>query len=208
MIVSRRWLEDLLSRPLDAAQVAELLTMRCCPVDGVVPRHRDLGEVSIARVLEVKKHPNADRLSLCLVDTGSGNPVEVVCGASNVAAGKTYPFAPVGAVLPGGFKLERRKIRGVESNGMLCSAKELGLGADHEGILELATDLAELVDAHLAQVADIEVVALARSLELLLFFEFAHRGAERRLSAASWSTVPGALVWGWTGHLYGVTCCG
>src|SRR2546426_12228286 len=89
-------------------------------------------------VLEVKKHPDADRLSLCLVDSGGGGaPVEVVCGAPNVQAGKTYPYAPVGAVLPGGLKLERKKIRGVEANGMRCSAKELGLGADHAGILEL-----------------------------------------------------------------------
>ena len=84
--------------------------------------------------------PNADRLSLCQVDAGGGEPLEVVCGAPNVQAGKTYPFAPVGATLPGGLKLERRKIRGVESNGMLCSAKELGLGVDHAGILELETD--------------------------------------------------------------------
>ncbi len=93
----------------------------------------------VARVLEVKQHPNADRLSLCMVDAG-GAPLEVVCGAPNVQAGKSYPFAPVGATLPGGLTLERRKIRGVESNGMLCSAKELGLGVDHAGILELQTD--------------------------------------------------------------------
>src|SRR6185437_15489893 len=102
--------------------------------------HHDLGDVLIAHVLEVQKHPNADRLSLCKVDAGGPEgPVEVVCGAPNVTAGKTYPYAPVGATLPGGLTLERRKIRGVTSNGMLCSAKELGLGQDHDGILELAT---------------------------------------------------------------------
>ncbi len=141
MIVSRRWLEALLDRPLDARAVAQQLTMHAAAVDAVLPRHEDLGEVLIGRVLEVKKHPNADRLSLCLVEAGSG-PVEVVCGAPNVQAGKTYPYAPVGATLPGGVKLERRKIRGVESNGMLCSAKELGLGDDHSGILELDTGAA------------------------------------------------------------------
>ncbi len=140
MIVSRRWLEALLGQPLDARDAAERLTLHAAPVDAVVPLHQELGDVLIARVLEVKKHPDADRLSLCLVDAGGGaQPVEVVCGAPNVQAGKIYPYAPVGAVLPGGLKLERKKIRGVESNGMLLSAKELGLSADHSGILELDT---------------------------------------------------------------------
>src|SRR6266699_1548778 len=140
MIVSRRWLESLLGRPLEGRDVADRLARQVAPVDGVVPIHHDLREVVVARVLEVKQHPNADRLSLCQVDAGGGQPLEVVCGAPNVQAGKSYPFAPVGATLPGGLKLERRKIRGVESNGMLCSAKELGLGVDHAGILELQTD--------------------------------------------------------------------
>ncbi len=140
MIVSRRWLEALLGRPLEGQDVADRLARQVAPVDGVVPIHQDLQDVLIARVLEVKQHPNADRLSLCQVDAGGGQPLEVVCGAPNVQAGKTYPFAPVGATLPGGLKLDRRKIRGVESNGMLCSAKELGLGVDHAGILELQTD--------------------------------------------------------------------
>src|SRR5207249_11008926 len=111
VIVSRRWLEALLGRSLDAREVAEQLTMHAAAVDGVVPLHQDLGDVLIGRVLEVTKHPNADRLSVCLVEAGSGS-VEVVCGAPNVQAGKTYPYAPVGATLPGGVKLERRKIRG------------------------------------------------------------------------------------------------
>src|SRR5712691_354339 len=140
MIVSRRWLEALLGRSLAAREVAERLTMTCAAVEAVVPVHQDLGDVLVAQVLEVKPHPNADRLTLCLVDAGgAGGPLEVVCGASNVTAGKTYPFAPVGTVLPGGLKLERRKIRGVESNGMLCSARELGLGQDADGLLEIDT---------------------------------------------------------------------
>src|SRR3989442_394753 len=131
MIGSRRWLEALLGRSLAVREVAERLTMTCAAVEAVVPLHQDLGDVLVGQVLETKPHPNADRLTLCLVDAGgSGGPVEVVCGAPNVQAGKKYPFAPVGAELPGGLKLERRKIRGVESNAMLCSAKELGLGQD------------------------------------------------------------------------------
>src|SRR5437867_8818613 len=138
MIVSRRWLEALLGRPLDAREVAEWLTSHVAAIDAIQPLHQDLGDILVARVLDVKRHPNADRLTVCLVDAGAG-AVQVVCGAPNVQAGKSYPYAPVGAVLPGGVKLEKKTIRGVESNGMLCSAKELGLGPDHEGILELDT---------------------------------------------------------------------
>ncbi|HXF96591.1 MAG TPA: phenylalanine--tRNA ligase subunit beta, partial [Gemmatimonadales bacterium] len=183
MIASRRWLEALLGRPLDPDEVARILTMQCAAVDAVVPRHQDLGDVLVARVLEVRRHPNADRLTLCLVDAGAdGGPVEVVCGAPNVRAGGVYPFAPVGAVLPGGVKLERRKIRGVESNGMLCSAKELGLGEDHAGILELDTDAppgTRLVDA--LPVADHQIVVDvgANRPDLLC-----HKGIARELGAA------------------------
>src|SRR5213594_4446834 len=182
MIVSRRWLEALLDRSLDARDIAERLTLHAAAVDAVVPLHQDLGDVLIARVLEVKKHPDADRLSLCLVDRGGGGgPVEVVCGAPNVQAGKTYPYAPVGAVLPGGFKLERKKIRGVESNGMLCSAKELGLGADHTGILELDTAAppgARFIDAMGIGDHQIVIDVPANRPDLLC-----HKGAARELGA-------------------------
>jgi phenylalanyl-tRNA synthetase beta chain len=188
MIVSRRWLEALLGRGLDARTVAERLSMLCAPVDAVLPLHQDLGDVLIGRVLEVKRHPDADRLSLCLVDAG-GEPVEVVCGAANVQAGKIYPFAPVGAVLPGGLKLERRKIRGVFSNGMLCSAKELGLGQDHAGILELQLDPApapgtRFLDA--VPIADDQIVldVSANRPDLLC-----HRGVARELAAVLGGTV-------------------
>ena len=107
------------------------------PVDELVAIGEPLRDVVIARVIEAKRHPNADRLSVCKVDAGRGELLNVVCGAPNVTAGKFYPFAPAGTTLPGGIKLERRKIRGEESNGMLCSARELQLGRDHEGILEL-----------------------------------------------------------------------
>ncbi|HEV8305486.1 MAG TPA: phenylalanine--tRNA ligase subunit beta [Gemmatimonadales bacterium] len=187
MIVSRRWLEALLGRSLDAREVANRLSMLCAPVDAVVPLHRDLGDVRIGRVLEVKKHPNADRLTLCSVDAGGAAPLEVVCGAPNVQAGKAYPFAPVGATLPGGLRLERRKIRGVESNGMLCSAKELGLGPDQAGILELETTAAPgtpFLDA--VPVADDQIVidVPANRPDLLC-----HKGVARELAAGLGATV-------------------
>jgi len=181
--VSRRWLEALLDQPLDARQTADRLSNLCAPVDGIIPRHHDLGDVLIAHVLEVQKHPNADRLSLCTVDAGGAEgPVEVVCGAPNVTAGKTYPYAPVGATLPGGLTLERRKIRGVSSNGMLCSAKELGLGQDSDGILELATPAkpgTRFLDA--LPVADEQIIidVGANRPDLLC-----HKGVARELAAA------------------------
>ena len=186
MIVSRRWLEALLGRPLEGRDIADRLARQVAPVDAVVPIHQDLRDVLVARVLEVKQHPNADRLSLCQVDAGNG-VVEVVCGAPNVAAGKTYPFAPVGATLPGGLKLERRKIRGVESNGMLCSAKELGLGVDQAGILELTTEAppgTPFLEA--IPVADEQVIidVSANRPDLLC-----HKGVARELAVAYGATV-------------------
>src|SRR5207237_3812132 len=114
-------------------------------------------------------------------------PLEVVCGAPNVQAGKAYPFAPVGAVLPGGLKLERRKIRGVESNGMLCSAKELGLGVDHAGILELDTEAppgTPFLEA--IPIADEQIVidVSANRPDLLC-----HKGVARELAVAFGGTV-------------------
>src|SRR5437868_3177742 len=187
MIVSRRWLEALLSRPLEGQDVADRLARQVAPVDGVVPIHQDLRDLLIGKVLEVRPHPNADRLTLCLVDAGGSAPLEVVCGAPNVQAGKAYPFAPVGATLPGGLKLERRKIRGVESNGMLCSAKELGLGADHAGILELQTDAppgTPFLEA--IPLADEQIVidVSANRPDLLC-----HRGVARELAVSLGATV-------------------
>jgi phenylalanyl-tRNA synthetase beta chain len=150
MNVSRRWLEDFLRRPLDPKDLAERLTMLGAPVDGVQPLHTDLSDIVVAVVEEVRQHPNADRLRVCAVNGGNGEPLSVVCGAANVTAGRKYPLAPVGATLPGGLKIEARKLRGETSQGMLCSARELGLGQDGEGIWELDTEAApgtRLLDA-------------------------------------------------------------
>jgi phenylalanyl-tRNA synthetase beta chain len=135
--VSRRWLEAFLGRPLEIREVSERLAMLGAPVEAVTPLERGLEAIVVGRVEEVRPHPNADRLWVCLVSDGSHEPRRVVCGAGNVQVGRLYPFAPVGATLPGGLLIGRRTIRGEASEGMLCSARELGLGEDHEGILEL-----------------------------------------------------------------------
>ncbi|HEU6453274.1 MAG TPA: phenylalanine--tRNA ligase subunit beta [Gemmatimonadaceae bacterium] len=142
MNASHEWLSALLpGADLTAEQMRDIITARCCTVDEVAPLREDLAEVVIGRVVEAAPHPNSDHLWVTRVDAGlpNGELLDVVCGAPNVRAGASYPFAPAGSTLPGGLKLEKRKIRGAVSNGMLCSARELGLGQDHEGILELDT---------------------------------------------------------------------
>jgi len=142
MNVSRRWLEAFLRRDLEAQDLARRLALLGVPCDAIEPLHPGLEQIVVGLVESVRPHPNADRLRLCVVDDGSPTRLNVVCGAPNVTAGRKYPFARIGISLPGGITLERRKIRGEASEGMLCSARELGLGQDHDGILELATEVA------------------------------------------------------------------
>jgi phenylalanyl-tRNA synthetase beta chain len=186
MLASLNWIGDLLGRRLDPAATAEQLTMLGAAVDAIEPIHQDLGDVVVALVEEAQPHPNADRLTLCVVNAG-GTPVEVVCGAPNVRAGRKYPFAPVGATLPGGLTLDRRKIRGVFSNGMLCSARELGLGTEHQGILELHTDAApgtRLLDALPLADTRLELDITPNRPDLL-----SQRGVARELAARLGATV-------------------
>ncbi len=134
------WIRDF--TPVDApvADIVSALNQLGLEVEGVEQPGAEITGVIAARVLDVEKHPDADKLSLVDVATGAGETAperRVVCGAPNVVAGMMVPYAPAGATLPGGFTLERRKIRGQVSDGMLCSAKELGLGEDHSGILAL-----------------------------------------------------------------------
>lgn len=142
MIVSRQWLEAFLHQRLESADVAARLAMLGAPVDAIESVGADLGAFVVALVTEVRPHPGADRLRLATVDDGSGTMFNVVCGAPNVAPGHKYPFARLGTVMPSGVTIEKRKLRGELSEGMLCSARELGLGDDHDGLLTLDTDAA------------------------------------------------------------------
>jgi len=143
MNISYRWLQSIAPGLEGTPQeLAERLAMLGAPVDEVVDLGAGLGDVVIARVESVRQHPNADRLRICTVDAGGGERLQVVCGAPNVQAGGLYPFAPVGATLPGGVEIRRAKLRGEESQGMLCSARELGLGRDHSGLMALNGEFA------------------------------------------------------------------
>src|SRR5688500_13622033 len=138
MNVSHEWLRALAPGLEGSAQeLADRLAMLGATVDEVVPLGAGLEQIITARVVSARKHPNADKLSLCEVDAGGGAMLQVVCGAPNVEAGRTYAFAPVGAELPGGLVIRKAKIRGETSEGMLCSERELGLGRDHGGIWAL-----------------------------------------------------------------------
>jgi phenylalanyl-tRNA synthetase beta chain len=132
------WLRDFAPIEARPAELADRLNEIGLIVEGIAAPGRDIGGVRTVKVLSFEKHPSADRLLLVDIDAGDGETKRVVCGASNFAVGDIVPWAPPGAELPGGFKLERRKIRGEVSDGMLCAPDELGLSDDHSGIMILS----------------------------------------------------------------------
>ncbi|MCQ2177618.1 MAG: phenylalanine--tRNA ligase subunit beta [Bacteroidales bacterium] len=143
MKLSYDWLKDYLKCDLNPAQIAEAMTAIGIEVDGVEEQEEipgGLAGVVVAKVLECGPHPDSDHLHITRVDAGNGEPVTVVCGAPNVAAGQKVLFAQLGTVLPGDFKIKKSKIRGVESFGMICAEDELGIGNDHAGIMVLPED--------------------------------------------------------------------
>src|SRR6476469_5289872 len=183
MNASYRWLKYFVDIDLSPTELRDLLTARCATVDDVITLRQDLAGIVIGRVIEAGPHPDSDHLWVTKVDAGKGVLQDVVCGAPNVEKGKLYPFAPVGTVLPGGLKLDKRKIRGAVSEGMLCSARELGLGTDHEGILALdvvATPGTKFLDA--VPVGDTRLVidVLPNRADLL-----SHEGLAREIAAAT-----------------------
>ncbi|HVS59170.1 MAG TPA: phenylalanine--tRNA ligase subunit beta [Gemmatimonadaceae bacterium] len=187
MNASYEWLHTFVPFKLTPTELRDLLTSRCATVDDLVSLREDLRDIVIARVVEAVRHPNSDHLWLTKVDAGTGTVVDVVCGAANVSVDALYPFAPVGAVLPGGVKIEKRKIRGETSEGMLCSAKELGLGQDQEGIMAL-TVVAEPGTKFLEAmpIGDTRLVidVLPNRPDLL-----SHEGLAREIAAATGGTV-------------------
>lgn len=136
------WLKEHLETDADVATIAERLTAIGLEVDKVEDRGAELAPFVVGYVVKAEQHPNADRLRVCLVDTGGGgDPVQVVCGAPNARTGMKGVFAPPGSHIPGtGLDLKQGVIRGVESNGMLCSEREMGLSEEHDGIIELEDD--------------------------------------------------------------------
>ncbi|MDQ2138332.1 phenylalanine--tRNA ligase subunit beta [Alcaligenaceae bacterium B3P038] len=136
------WLRTLADPDLSSDALAHTLTMAGLEVEETTTAAPPFEGVVVARIVEIAPHPDADKLRVCQVDDGTGPLVQIVCGAPNAAAGLTVPLARIGAELPGGMKIGKAKMRGVESFGMLCSARELGLSQDHAGLLPLADTLA------------------------------------------------------------------
>ena len=183
MNASFNWLKALVPFTQSPTELRDLLTMRAATVDEVVSLRADLASIVVARVVECARHPDSDKLSVTKVDAGSGELLDVVCGAPNVRAGKLYPFAPTGTTMPDGLKIERRKIRGAVSNGMLCSARELKLGESHEGILELDLDVppgTPFLDAMPVGDSRLVIDVLPNRADLL-----SHAGVAREIAAAT-----------------------
>lgn len=139
MQFSENWLRSLVNTDLDSQALSHALTMAGLEVEDMQPVTAVFTKVVVAKILFAEKHPDADRLQVCKVDVGLAEPLQIVCGAANARVGLVVPCAMVGAELPG-ILIKQAKVRGVESFGMLCSSKELGISAEAAGLLELEGD--------------------------------------------------------------------
>ena len=147
MRISYRWLKELVDFDLDSEELARRLTLLGLEIESIERPGAEIREVYIGRILDIQPHPDADKLVVCQTDVGHADPLQIVCGAKNMKVGDLVPTAVVGATLPGNFTIGRRKMRGIESQGMMCSSRELGLGQDHMGLLILPDDLPIGADA-------------------------------------------------------------
>jgi len=158
MLISIDWINDFVKTPdMDPQKLGEKFTLATAEVEGVVTSGEHLKNMCVAKVLEFEKHPEADKLNLVTFEISGGEKRKVVCGAPNVKVGMKTPFAPIGTVLPGGFELTPKKIRGVLSEGMLCSESELGLSEESQGIMELPSDapVGQSLDIYFKETPDI-----------------------------------------------------
>src|SRR5690348_9812196 len=138
MKVPYQWLREWVPVAWEPRQLGDRLTMAGFEMEALEPAAPPFSGVVVAEILEAAPHPQADKLRICRVSTGQGEPpLQIVCGASNARAGLRSALARVGATLPGGIAITAAKLRGIESQGMLCSARELGLAESSAGILEL-----------------------------------------------------------------------
>ena len=139
MKFSEQWLRSWVNPPVSSEDLVARLSMAGLEVDSVTPAAGQFSGVVVGEILSAEQHPDADKLRVCQVSNGNES-FQVVCGAPNARPGIKIPFAMIGAELPGDFKIKKAKLRGVESNGMLCSASELQISDDNSGLMELAAD--------------------------------------------------------------------
>jgi len=140
MRVSLKWLKDYVDIDVPAAELAHEMTMLGLEIESVEELGQDVQSVFVGKILAIEPHPDADKIVVCQTDVGGEAPLQICCGATNMKVGDKVPTAVVGASLPGGFQIGKRKMRGVESQGMMCAAAELGLSGDSEGLLILDED--------------------------------------------------------------------
>ena len=160
MKFSERWLRTLVDPPLDTAALCDALTMAGFEVEDVAPAAPNFSNVVAGTITAIAPHPNADRLRVCTVDIGRDAALTIVCGAANAAVGMRAPVALPGASLPGGQAIARTTMRGVESQGMLCSARELGVSDDASGLLALASTIAPGADVREALALDDALITI------------------------------------------------
>jgi len=140
MKFSVNWLREFVDLPGNVVEIAELLTLAGVETENIETRGTRIDKVIVAQITASSRHPNADRLTVCEVDDGSGTKRQIVCGATNYKVGDKVPLALPQAKLPNGLEIRKSKLRGVESEGMLCSPIELGLSEDGSGLLILSPE--------------------------------------------------------------------
>ncbi len=182
MKFSINWLREFIDLPKDPEEIAELLTRAGIEIKRIETRGANIEKVFVSQITATSRHPNADRLTVCEVDDGSGTKRQIVCGATNYKVGDKVPLALPGAKLPNGTEIRKSKLRGVESEGMLCSPIELGLGEDASGLLILSADVkvgASIADIFPADtILDVEITPNRGDL-------LSHFGLAREIAALS-----------------------
>lgn len=192
MIVSLSWLQQHVDLSgFGTSEISDLLTFAGVEVEGITERGLRSDKVVVAQVVTAEQHPNADRLKVCQVDAGTGAHHQIVCGATNYKVGDKVPLALPGAVLPGNFEIKAGKLRGVESGGMMCSGRELGLSDDHGGLLILPEETPIGVPLHEIVPADtiLEIEVTPNRPDLL-----SHHGLARELAALTGRPLRGLNV--------------
>lgn len=135
MRISLNWLKDYVEIGVDADTLAHQMTMLGLEIEAIERPGAELSGIYVGKILAIEPHPDADKLVVCKTDVGRGEPLQIICGAKNMSVGDKVPTAVVGSKLAGGFEIARRKMRGLESFGMMCAADELGMGDDHSGLI-------------------------------------------------------------------------
>ncbi len=202
MKFSVNWLREFVELPSNVDELADSLTMAGIEIEGIEKRGANFDKIVVAQIKASEQHPNADRLSVCQVDDGSSETRQIVCGATNYKVGDKVPLALPGAVLVGDLKIKPSKLRGVESQGMLCSPSELGLSEDSDGLLILSPDakIGEPIASLFPEDTIFDVEITPNRGDLL-----SHFGLARDIAALTGAAAPsprtGKATAGWAGSI-------